>query len=182
MPLISHALKITWKQVQSNELDETACAALHPVIVECETTISALKSILEKVAVSPTDPGWKKSFKALTSCFHDKEVATISTSLSQSLTVINQYHGAYTATTTGAILNKLTAAVTAIPEKSDAPDQIPVRHFMVPTIWSDDFSGRHEIMIQLEKILTESDKHCRLAVVGLGGVGKTRVMIEYAYR
>ena len=103
-------------------------------------------------------------------------------SLSQALTIINQYHGAYTATTTGAILKKLTAAVASIPEKPTLSDQVPVRQFMVPTIWSDDFSGRQEIMIRLNKILSESDKHCRVAILGLGGVGKTRVMIECAYR
>ena len=182
MPLISHALKVTWKQAHSNELDESACAALLPVIEDCAANVTELKSILAKVAISPTDPGWKKSFKALTSCFHDKEVAAIEASLSQSLTVINQYHGAYTLTTTGAILKKLTAAIASVPEKSDASDQVPVRHFMVPNIWSDDFSGRQEIMVRLEKVLSESDKHCRVALVGLGGVGKTRVMIEYAYR
>jgi len=175
-------LRITWKQVHSNELDENACEALHPVIEDCAATVSELKSILEKVAIPPTDPKWKKSFKALASCFHDREVAAIEASLSQSLTVINQYHGAYTATTTGAILKKLTAAVASIPDKSDTSEQVPVRHFMVPTIWSDDFSGRQEIMIRLEQFLLESDKHCRVAIVGLGGVGKTRVMIEYAYR
>jgi polynucleotide 5'-kinase involved in rRNA processing len=106
----------------------------------------------------------------------------IETSLSRSLTVINQYHGAFTATTTGTILRKLTAAVASIPEKSDTSEQAPVRQFIVPIIWSDDFSGRQEIMTQLEKALSESDKHCRVAIVGLGGVGKTRVMMEYAYR
>jgi hypothetical protein len=68
-------------------------------------------------------------------------------------------------------------ATASIPEKSYTSDQVPVRHFMVPTIWSRDFSGRQEIMIRLENVLSESDKHCRVAIVGLGGVGKTRVMI-----
>jgi hypothetical protein len=150
---------------------------LHPVIEDCAATVTELKSILEKVAISPSDPGWKKSFKALASCFHDKEVAAIEASLSQSLTVINQYHGAYTATTTGAILKKLTAAVASIPEKSDTSDQVPVRHFMVPTIWSDDFSGRQEIMIRLENVLSESDNYRRVAIVGLGGVGGSRMRL-----
>jgi hypothetical protein len=116
-----HTLRITWKQAHSNELDENACEALCLVIEDCAASVTELKSILEKVAISPTDPGWKKSFKALASCFHDKEVAAIKASLSQSLTVINQYHGVYTATTTGAILKKLTAAVTVFPITYTAP-------------------------------------------------------------
>jgi len=87
-----------------------ACEAWRPVIEDCAATVTKLKSILDKVAISPNDPGWKKSFKALASYFHDKEVAAIEASLSQLLTVINQYQGADTTTTTGTILQKLTAA------------------------------------------------------------------------
>ena len=175
-------MQLTLKQAQSDELDENACKALLPVIEDCQTAIVELKAILEKVAPSPSHPEWKKSLKALTSCFHDKSVALIAASLSSSLTAINQYHGAYTATSTGKILQKLTAAVAVIPEKDDSEGDAPVRHFMIPTVWSDDFVGRKETMESLDKMMCDSDKHRRVALVGLGGIGKTRVMLEYAYR
>jgi hypothetical protein len=41
----------------SNELDESACEALCPVIEDCAATVIALKSILDKVAISWNDPG-----------------------------------------------------------------------------------------------------------------------------
>ena len=182
MPLVSQALQLTWKQAQSNELDESACKALRPVIEDCQAGISDLKAILEKVAPSPGHPEWKKNLKALTSCFHDKGIALIAASISSSLTVINQYHGAYTATSTGKILQKLTAAVATIPDRDDSEGDAPVRHFMIPAIWSNDFIGRKETMECLDKMMSDAEKHRRVALVGLGGIGKTRVMLEYAYR
>lgn len=182
MPLISHALQLTWEQAQSSELEESACKALRPVIEDCQAGVNDLQAILEKVAPSPDDPGWKINLKALTSCFHDKEIALIAAAISNSLTVLNQYHGAYTATTTGKILQKLTAAVATSPVENDNEGDASVRHFMIPSIWSDDFTGRKEIMERLEKEMSHDEKHRRVAVVGLGGVGKTRVLLEYAYR
>lgn len=82
-------------------LDESTCKVLIPVIDNCQDDIIRVKAILEKVSISTTDPAWKKNLKAVTSVFHDKEVGVIAASLSQSLAILNQYHGAYTAATTG---------------------------------------------------------------------------------
>jgi hypothetical protein len=182
LPLIAHALQITYQQTQSDELSKSACKALFPVINDCLREVLKLKAVLEKVAPSTTDPAWKKNLKALSSIFHDKDVAIITASLSQSLAVINQYHGAYTAATTGTILRKLTAAAAAIPVKDEAEGDPLVRHFMVPTVWSDEFTGRTETMSRLEDLMSDNDKHRRVAIIGLGGVGKTRVMLQYAYQ
>lgn len=143
-----------------------------------------MNSILEKIAGSTTDPGspgWKRNFKALTSIFYDKDVEVIAASLSQSLHVINQYHGAYTAATTGTVLRKLTAAVAAIPDKDESHVDPSKRYFMVPNTWSDDFKGRNEVMQRLESLMFDQKKHRRVALIGLGGIGKTRIMLQYAY-
>lgn len=180
--MISHALRLTSQQASSDDLDEEACEALKPVLQDCHVELSRLKVVLEKATVAPVGSEWKRNIKALATCFHDKEIASIESSLSRSLTVINHYHGAYTATTAGAILKQLTVAIASIPDRSDTPSHATVRHFMVPSIWSDDFSGRQEIMTRLEEAFSQDVKHTRVAVVGLGGVGKTRIMIEYAYK
>lgn len=69
LPLISHALQLTWEQAQSNELDESACKALRLVIEDCQAGINNLQATMEKVAPSPDDPGWRSNFQALVSCF-----------------------------------------------------------------------------------------------------------------
>ncbi|KAF1998215.1 hypothetical protein P154DRAFT_578042 [Amniculicola lignicola CBS 123094] len=125
------------------------------------------------------DSCWKKNFKALLSCFHDKEVAAIEATLSRSLTVINRYHGAYTSATTGGILKKLIAAVESFPEvPPNYSEQVSSRHFLVPSIWSDDFSGRKETMDRLEQMVAIGERHSRAAIAGHGGVGKTRAMFD----
>lgn len=175
-------MDITRKQTQSDELDEASYKSLFLVIDSCQRDIIRLKEILEKLAPPTTDPAWKRNLKALASIFHDKEVDFIANSLSQSLALINQYHGAYTAATTGTILKKLTAAVAAIPDKNENGDDSSVLHFMVPTVWSDQFTGRKDTMERLESLMSHNDEHRRVAIIGLGGVGKTRVMLQYAYK
>ena len=48
---------------------------------------------------------------------------------------------------------------------------ISVTHFMVPFPSSEEFTGREEIMLRLEKLMCVPDKHTRVALVGLGGIG-----------
>ncbi|KFY39202.1 hypothetical protein V495_06082 [Pseudogymnoascus sp. VKM F-4514 (FW-929)] len=181
LPLISHALHITYKQTQSDELAEEACKALIPVIKGCHQEVLKLKTILEKVAPSVGETGWKRNWKALTSVFHDKDVTAVAAGLAQSLAVINNYHGAYTAATTGSILQKLTA-MAEVPQKVEVKVEVPVQHFIAPTVWTDDFAGRKDTIKSLEQLLAAEDKHRRVSVIGLGGVGKTRLLLQYAYR
>lgn len=175
-------MEITNKQTQSHEFDEHACKALLPVIHACQNDITRLKAILEKVAPSTSDTAWKRNLKAVTSVFHDKEVGVIAASLSQSLGAINQHHAAYTASTTGTILRKLTAAVEATPDKNQNEGASSIVHFMVPLVWSDEFTGRTETMELLETLMSDNRKHRRVAIIGLGGIGKTRIILQYAYR
>ena len=48
---------------------------------------------------------------------------------------------------------------------------LPKIHFLVPVQWSDDFTGRDEVMAYLDSRLCLEDQHSRVALVGLGGMG-----------
>ncbi|KAH0566263.1 hypothetical protein GP486_000338 [Trichoglossum hirsutum] len=56
--------------------------------------------------------------------------------------------------------------------------------FMVPFPRDDFFVGREDIIAEIREIREKavSPNHTRLALVGLGGVGKSQIAIEYAYR
>lgn len=59
------------------------------------------------------------------------------------------------------------------------------RHFMVPFGRNDDFIGRNAILEQLLRTIPPSadkDDCQRTAVEGLGGIGKTQIALEAAYR
>ncbi|KIM96097.1 hypothetical protein OIDMADRAFT_132580, partial [Oidiodendron maius Zn] len=59
------------------------------------------------------------------------------------------------------------------------------RHWMVPFERMQDFVGRESVLQELmERVPPHTDKYnCqRTAIIGLGGVGKTRIALEVAYR
>ena len=67
-------------------------------------------------------------------------------------------------------------------EKDDFHGIMARRHFMVSTVWKDYFTGRQETMSHIKMLMSREEKHRRVAIVGLGGIRKTRVMLQYAYR
>ncbi|KAM3086792.1 hypothetical protein ACMFMG_000914 [Clarireedia jacksonii] len=59
---------------------------------------------------------------------------------------------------------------------------IPISHWLVPFPRNERFVGRNWHLDQLATKLS-SDQFCqRVAITGLGGVGKTQIVLEYAYR
>ncbi|KAF2625654.1 TPR-like protein [Macroventuria anomochaeta] len=53
--------------------------------------------------------------------------------------------------------------------------------FMVPFSRDDSFVGREDIIAEISE-RAALQKHTRVALVGLGGIGKSQIAIEYAYR
>ncbi|KAL4860414.1 hypothetical protein BDV12DRAFT_191719 [Aspergillus spectabilis] len=56
------------------------------------------------------------------------------------------------------------------------------RHLMIPFARNPHFVGRQEEIQKLEDLITMPDGPRKLAVTGLGGVGKTQIALELAYR
>lgn len=51
---------------------------------------------------------------------------------------------------------------------------------MVPFQRNEDLIGREKFIQILETKLCVANKYCRVALVGLFGIGKTRIAFEYA--
>ncbi|KAJ6161376.1 hypothetical protein N7470_004772 [Penicillium chermesinum] len=57
-----------------------------------------------------------------------------------------------------------------------------VRHWMVPFARNPRFIGRQHELAELEEMILLQDGPTRVAITGLGGIGKTQVALEIAYR
>ncbi|KAF5857977.1 hypothetical protein ETB97_005008 [Aspergillus alliaceus] len=57
-----------------------------------------------------------------------------------------------------------------------------VQHFMVPLARNPKFVSRQTEITKLEELLAMQDGPRRVAITGLGGIGKTQVALEVAYR
>ncbi|KAL3462421.1 hypothetical protein BJX64DRAFT_259111 [Aspergillus heterothallicus] len=67
-----------------------------------------------------------------------------------------------------------------IPEGPEEPTS--ERQFLIPFARNSRFVGRQNELAKLEKLLSLPDGPRRLAIVGLGGIGKTQMVLELAYR
>ncbi|KAL4862504.1 hypothetical protein BDV12DRAFT_190383 [Aspergillus spectabilis] len=56
------------------------------------------------------------------------------------------------------------------------------RHWMVPFMRNSRFVGRQNEIDRLEELITHSRESTKSAICGLGGIGKTQIALELAYR
>ena len=78
------------------------------------------------------------------------------------------------------VLDLLTAIVGDRSEPNSGESPVEERNiYLVPYPRNPFFTGREDILRKLREILVESE---RAALVGLGGIGKTQIAIEYSYR
>ncbi|KAL2812396.1 hypothetical protein BJX63DRAFT_247837 [Aspergillus granulosus] len=92
-----------------------------------------------------------------------------------------QWQG-YAALTAAAYAKLLLSIVPVYPTAFDLPKGTKARHWMVPLARNPKFVSRQDKIMELEKLLARQDGPRRIAITGLGGVGKTQVALELAYR
>jgi hypothetical protein len=78
------------------------------------------------------------------------------------------------------VRQKLGGKVTSSSRPADisSPDVL----FMVPFSRDDLFVGRRDIIAKISEKQAASRNHTRVALIGLGGIGKSQIAIEYAYK
>ncbi|KAK0516392.1 hypothetical protein JMJ35_000995 [Cladonia borealis] len=179
LPLIVHMLGEIQTRVSDGQVPEKGCKALGGVLGDCKAKLAELDIIFDKVLPQDGDSKARRAWKGLVSLRQDKIVEEISQALSRSLQSLTLFHVVAAPTT-----RQIQALVENISKKdlTPSPASAVQTYFAVPTLSSNEFVGREETMADLASKLCLPATHCRVAVVGLGGVGKTRVALQLAQK
>ena len=168
LPLISDTLKRTEDQVKSGMLDETTCKALRPVLEGCENNLKQLGVIFKDVMAEEGASAFKRGLMAIKSMRKEKEVKEIVQALDRFVAHLTHYYASEGVTTKE--FESLKGSMSSMSVKQ--PETLsPKTHFLVPVQWFDDFAVREEVIAFLESRLCLENRHSRVALVGLGGMG-----------
>ena len=168
LPLVSSTLTRTGDQVKSEMLDENTCKDLRPVLKGCENKLKQLKVIFNNVMAEEGASKLKRGLMAIKSVWKEKEVKEIVQALDMFVRYLTHHHASEGVTTKE--IDSLKGSMSSMSGKQPET-QSPKTHFLVPVQWSDDFTGREEVMAFLQSRLCLEDQHSRVALVGLGGMG-----------
>ena len=168
LPLIVHSLGEIQTRVSDGKVPEESCKALKGVLGNCTAKLAELKIIFDKVLPQDGASKGKRAWKGLVSLRQDKKVEEISQTLWRSLHSLTLFH---------VVAAPTIREIQALVEKTSKIDltqssaSVVQTYFAVPTLSSNEFVGREETMTDLASKLCLPATHCRVAVVGLGGVG-----------
>ena len=168
LPLITSTLIRTRDQVESGTLNDETCKALRPVLEGCENNLKQLKLLFSDLTVKEGASKLKRGLIAIKSMRRYDEVEKIAQALDRFVTHLTYYHSSEAVTSKD--IESLRLATTSMSVKQSEA-LVPKTHFLVPVQQSDDFTGRKEVMEYLESRLCLEDRYCKVAIVGLGGMG-----------
>ena len=168
LPLIVHTLGEIQTRVTDGQVPEKSCKALKGVLGDCEVKLTELKIIFKRVLPQDGASKGERVWKAVMSLWQDKKVEEISRALWRSLQSLTLYHvvAAPTVRDIQSLVEK-----TSRMNLTSTPASAVLKYFTAPTLSSMNFVGRKEVMADLASRLCLPETHCRVAVVGLGGVG-----------
>ena len=166
--LIGQTLTQIQRRVMDGQVLKESCKALKEVLGNCEAKLAELKIIFERMSPQDGASRGERVWKALVSLRQNKKVEEISQALWRSLQSLTLSQVLATPT-----IRDIQALVenTSELELTPSPVSTVQKYFLVPTLSSKDFVGREETMAELASRLYLPNTDCRVAVVGLGGVG-----------
>ncbi|CAJ2502645.1 Uu.00g100390.m01.CDS01 [Anthostomella pinea] len=173
LPLLVGDLERIKEQAEDDGLDNDTRRAVLAIVEGCHEDTQALYSILTAVGPQQGDSTWRTGQKALLSIAkYDDRIKEISDAL--------RHHVVYL---TNHLMVDMTQHRAGLVDRSLQPSTAPPRpkpSILIPFKRdAEHFVGRADLMRSLDGGFNDRN---RLALVGLGGVGKSQVAIEYAYR
>ena len=123
------------------------------------------KKIVAQEGASKAERG-RLAFKSMRK---EKEVKEIAPALHDSSAYVTDYHASEAATRKDVESLRLAMSSMSVEQPETEP---PKTHFLVPVQWTHDFAGREEVMTEFHSKLCLEDQSSRVALVGLGGMGR----------
>lgn len=165
LPLFANTLSQVQWRVERKDVDEDSCRALSPVLKGCERKLEQLKAIFEDILVQKNASKLERGLKAIKSARKENEVKEIVQTLDRFALHLNPYN------LNGLVglkdMQLLTSAMASTRVEQPAAKP-PKTYFMVPVQFSNEFTGREEVMASLEERLCLDDQYSRLALGGMG--------------
>ncbi|KFZ12799.1 hypothetical protein V502_06903 [Pseudogymnoascus sp. VKM F-4520 (FW-2644)] len=168
LPLIKNSLEEIRTRVKLKQINDATCKALVPVIEGCEAHMRDLQSIFEKVLPNNNDSKLGSAIKVMLSLGFDRDVKTLEKEISRDIGMLTLHYA-----TDGAI--KATSLKELMSSSTEAA-------FLVHYARNQHFIGRQAQIEELHSRLKDHNSHNRAVLVGLGGIGKSQVAIEFAYQ
>ncbi|MCJ1438287.1 hypothetical protein MMC27_007675 [Xylographa pallens] len=192
LPLIIDLVKKIQFQVEHGQVDDSSQHVFLPTIQSCAFQAKVLDELLTKALPAPKDSTFKRGRKALLSIVRESEIEKIDTVLKMNFSILVQ------ASTYHSVANLERSKSSPAQQTVNVIMQHPLRHlvrsestpevspshphssplFIVPFQRDHKFIPRRAILDEMNQRLGIQR---RVAIAGLGGVGKSQIAIEYCY-
>ena len=187
LPVLLDIVEKLQSPASHSKLDENTEPLLRPVLDGLRREIESFDETLLEVLPSPHASNREKITKAIRSVGIQKRIDEFSSSIQDYLSTLM----AFQTTSQADSLRNLTVMFQGQVERPVEPPSYetllqPAPKPKLNPIWTvkydleADFVGRDGIIGTIERQLTESNR--RAALAGIGGVGKSRIAIQYSHR
>jgi N-terminal domain on NACHT_NTPase and P-loop NTPases len=173
LPLILDALEKTKENAEAGNIDNETCKALKPVLTQCSANVETLQALFKDIVPAQNASALRVGYKAVSSVLHRTKVDTVMKRILEDVNVLVSYHVVRGATKEQvAELAKTIAQLSVASRKAPPVPDSPAVIFLMPLSASEDMLlGREICMKWLDSKLCVAGKHCRAALLGLGGIG-----------
>lgn len=177
LPLLLNVVDHFGAQSKSGELPREAEALLSPVLDGLRKEIENFDNALLKVSPSPQASQREKISKAIKSVGIQTRLDDFRSSIQDYLNTLSAFqHTRHV----DALRQLLTLVESRNPESSAEGLKLNKPIWSVKYDADEDFVGRDDVMEKIDSQI-QNNKH-RVALAGIGGVGKSRIAIQYCYQ
>lgn len=150
-------------------------ASVNAVVRNCYEHVEKLDEILQRVTVGQNDTRWNRGTKAVISLMQEARVARISEALKDNVQLLTSLNVSPIEDRKASLALERRTSI-ALPPPSYQSSEV---QFHVPFERDENFIGRQQ---ELDTIRDGFKSQNRIAISGIGGVGKSQVAIEFCYR